>query len=198
MGTYFATYIVGDISVLSGVSGIAMLGVLPSLVLAPLLSNKISKHYLYGGGIALSGAGILLRLIDVHNIGLWMVGTALSGIGSGLLATIMYSIQADNCDYVAYKNGIRAEGAVASLNSFIIKAAQGIGSALPAYILGWTGFVANQVQSSQATNGIIFSAITLPGILTVVAGLLMLLFYPLNNKKLADIRQKLQQRNLEQ
>lgn len=58
-----------------------------------------------------------------------------------MYSTLTTSIQADNTTYVQYKTGKRAEAAIASFTSFITKVAQGIGGAIPGYVLAATGFV---------------------------------------------------------
>ena len=73
----------------------------------------------------------LMRLIDVRSIPILIISALITGIGSGFAAPLNYGIQADNTDYIEMKMGIRAEGAVASLSSFISKCAMGIGGSNP-------------------------------------------------------------------
>ena len=40
---YFYTYIMGDLTLLSGVSGMAIVGMVPAMVLSPIIANKIGK-----------------------------------------------------------------------------------------------------------------------------------------------------------
>ena len=74
--------------------------------------------------------------------------------------------------------GIRAEGAVASLSSFISKCAMGIGGAIPGYMLQMAGFnAAAEVQTQSVINVIIAKA------------------YPLTSEKLAEQTRILQERH---
>ena len=95
---------------------------------------------MYAVGLAIVGLCPLIRLIDVKSIPILIVSSLIAGVGSGFAAPLNYGIQADNTDYVEMTMGIRAEGAVASLSSFISKCAMGIGGAIPGYMLQMAGF----------------------------------------------------------
>ena len=48
---YYFTYIMGDLSLMAGVSGISMFGMVPGMIIAPLLANAIGKKKMYAAGI---------------------------------------------------------------------------------------------------------------------------------------------------
>lgn len=192
--TYFATYIMGDLKLNAAASAMMIVGMLPALIAAPLLANKLGKKVVYGGGLTIAGAANLIRFLNVTYIPLWYLAYLLGGLGSGIMISVMYGIQADNVDFAEVKTGIRAEGAIASLSSFVSKAASGIGAALPAYVLGWTGFVANQAQTPGAERGILLCSIGLPGLCTLFAGLLFLCAYPLGKKRMEQVETELRMR----
>jgi len=195
--TFFATYVLGDLALLAGAAGMTIIGIVPSMILAPLIANKIGKRAIYGGGLCIAGLAMLMRLVSVTSVPLLYLSYALVGVGIGVMMTVMYGIQADNVDYVEMKKNIRAEGAIASLSSFITKAAGGIGGALPAFILSLTGYVANQQQTASALKGITFSATTLPALLSIAASLLFIFLYPIGKKNLSEIEATLRARREE-
>ena len=134
-GAYFYTYILGDMTLMSGVSLVSMI-------------------------TALVG-------IDVRSMLLIYISTVAGGVAGGCIAPLTTSIQADNTTYVQYKTGKRAEAAIASLTSFITKVAQGLGGAIPGYVLAATGFVTGSVAQPESINtGIILCVLILPTILT--------------------------------
>ena len=102
--------------------------------------------------------------------------------GMGMTGILMYSIQADNTDYVEWKLGHRAEGAVASVNSFIVKAGLGLGSGIGAYILGMIGYVPNAVQTPNTIQGLYSLNFLIPAILSLVGMIFWVVFYPINKK----------------
>ena len=105
----------------------------------------------------------------------------------GIMISLMYSIQADNVDYIEYKLDNRAEGAIASLNSFVTKAGQGLGGAIPSYVLAATGYVANAKQTTMAHTGIILITIVIPPIFMLIAALVFGIGYNLNNKSMQEV-----------
>ena len=104
-----------------------------------------------------------------------------------------YGLQADNTDYVEWKQGNRAEAAIASLVSFVNKAGLGVGAALVAFILAITGYVPGSPPPS-AIEGILWSFIIIPAILGLIGGLIILFFYPLTKKRNTEIALALEER----
>ncbi len=187
---FFATYVLNDVSIVTWQQmGMAMM--LPTLFLSGFLTNKFGKRKMFALGLVINGVAPLIRLFSVTNIPLLLASTALSGVGLGLIMALMYNVQADNVDYVEWRKGIRAEGQLASVNSFIVKASSGIGSAIPGFVLAATGYIANQVQTEQAINGIITTSILIPGILMILSGIIFFAGYKLTNQKMHEITQSL-------
>lgn len=123
-----------------------------------------------------------------------MVATAVAGFGSGLAMPLQYGIQADNTDYVELKLGYRAEGAVASLSSFITKCAMGIGGAIPGYLLASVHFdSANMMQTSAVNNMIILCAVGSPVIFCCLAIAVFKLVYPITKGKLEEQNKELKE-----
>lgn len=92
--------------------------------------------------------------------------------------------------------GIRAEGAVAALSSFVSKCAMGIGGAIPGYMLQVAGFNATaEVQTQSVINVIIFCIIILPAIIDMVGIGIFAKGYPLTKEKLEEQTKVLQERH---
>jgi GPH family glycoside/pentoside/hexuronide:cation symporter/glucuronide carrier protein len=189
---YFVTYVLDKrMDVLSLMSLLSMAGMLPCMAVTGLLGNRFGKKPVYVIGLIISGIIPLFRLFSITNIPLIYITSILAGIGGGLTMTLAYGIQADNVDFVEYTRKQRAEGAIASVNSFVIKAGMGIGGAIPGYVLAATGYVANQTQTDAAKTGIILNAILIPSLITLVAALVFGLGYGITKEKLAEITQSL-------
>ncbi len=58
--------------------------------------------------------------------------------------TVMWALEADTVEYGEYLTGVRIEGLTYSLFSFTRKCGQAIGGSIPAFILGLSGYIANQ------------------------------------------------------
>ena len=142
---------------------------------------------MYAIGLALAGLAPIIRLLDVRSIPILMVSVLIAGIGAGFAAPLNYGIQADNTDYIEVSMGIRAEGAVASLSSFVSKCAMGIGGAIPGYLLQLAGFDSmTAVQNDDVINVIILCVLVLPAIVNVAAIVIFSKGYPITNEKLDE------------
>ena len=64
------------------------------------------------------------------------------------------------------------------------------------WILAFYGFVPNVAQTPEATNGIIMLMSIYPSIFGFI-GVILMLFYPLNNKMMTKIEEDLTARRLE-
>ena len=193
-GTFFYTYIMKDLKLMSGVSVVSLVITLLGMAVAPVLANKLGKKNVFLAGIIVAVGGSLIRFIDVRSLLLIYVGAVFAGIGGGFIGPLAYGIQADNTMYVQYKTGKRAEAAVASLSSFVSKAAQGVAGAIPGYMLAVTGFIGGAAQQPQSVEGgIIFCSITLPLILCAAAGLVFGTLYPLGKKEVDEITLAIEQ-----
>ena len=160
--TYFYTYIFEDLTLASIITLITCVTVFPATMVIGNLIGRFGKKKMYAIGLALAGLAPIIRLLDVRSIPLLIVSVLIAGIGAGFAAPLNYGIQADNTDYIEVSMGIRAEGAVASLSSFVSKCAMGIGGAIPGCVL------------------------KLPAIVNVVAIVIFSKGYPITKEKLNE------------
>ena len=163
--TYFYTYIFEDLTLASIITLITCVTVFPATMVIGNLIGRFGKKKMYAIGLALAGLTPIIRLLDVRSIPLLIVSVLIAGIGAGFAAPLNYGIQADNTDYIEVSMGIRAEGAVASLSSFVSKCAMGIGGAIPGYLLQLAGFDSKAaVQNDDVINMIVLCVLILPAI----------------------------------
>lgn len=185
--TYFYTYIFEDLTLASIITLITCVAVFPATMVIGNLIGRFGKKKMYAIGLALAGLAPIIRLLDVRNIPLLIVSVLIAGIGAGFAAPLNYGIQADNTDYIEVSMGIRAEGAVASLSSFVSKCAMGIGGAIPGYLLQLAGFDSKAaVQNDDVINVIVLCVLILPAIVNVVAIVIFSKGYPITKEKLNE------------
>lgn len=183
--TYFYTYIFEDLTLASIITLITCVTVFPATMVIGNLIGRFGKKKMYAIGLALAGLAPIIRLLDVRNIPLLIVSVLIAGIGAGFAAPLNYGIQADNTDYIEVSMGIRAEGAVASLSSFVSKCAMGIGGAIPGYLLQLAGFDSKAaVQNDDVINVIVLCVLILPAIVNVVAIVIFSKGYPITKEKI--------------
>lgn len=185
--TYFYTYIFEDLTLASIITLITCVTVFPATMVIGNLIGRFGKKKMYVIGLALAGLAPIIRLLDVRSIPLLIVSVLIAGIGAGFAAPLNYGIQADNTDYIEVSMGIRAEGAVASLSSFVSKCAMGIGGAIPGYLLQLAGFDSKAaVQNDNVINVIVLCVLILPAIVNVVAIVIFSKGYPITKEKLNE------------
>ena len=185
--TYFYTYIFEDLTLASIITLITWVAVFPATMVIGNLIGRFGKKKMYAIGLALAGLAPIIRLLDVRSIPLLIVSVLIAGIGAGFAAPLNYGIQADNTDYIEVSMGIRAEGAVASLSSFVSKCAMGIGGAIPGYLLQLAGFDSKAaVQNDDVINVIVLCVLILPAIVNVVAIVIFSKGYPITKEKLNE------------
>lgn len=197
--TYFFTYVLDNLALLSVSSIVQLVALLPATMMSAMFIRKYGKKKVFLAGMILYGALPLIRLFDVMNVPLIMVATALSGFGNGLCMPLTYGIQADNTDYVELKLGHRAEAAVAALSSFVTKCAMGIGGAIPGYLLAAVGFNAAAETQPEIVNTVIIGCVLVaPAVLCVLGAVIFGAAYPLTREKLDEQVKLIQQKRAQQ
>ena len=107
--------------------------------------------------------------------------------------TAIYAIIPDCVEYGEWKTGVRNDGFQYSFISLGNKIGMALGTALLALAMSQAGFVANQAQNVEV-NAIIHHAFsTIPGVLWVLTGF-VLLFYRLNRDRYNEIFRALKER----
>jgi GPH family glycoside/pentoside/hexuronide:cation symporter len=101
----------------------------------------------------------------------------------------------DCVQYGEWTTGNNTAGLTISSSMFSLKFGSALGSAIPGFILAGFGFVANEVQSESAIDGIRFMFNLLPAMFFLSAGLLMF-FYRIDTKMLAQIEQELKSKRI--
>ena len=192
VSTYNYIYIIGDFSMMSAISMVTVVAMFPGIILSGILSTRIGKKYTYVIGLLACLCFPMLRLINVVSIPVLIISSALASCGAGIIVPQLYSIQADNTDYVELETGKRAEGAIASLSSFVTKCGMGLGGALPGYILAAAGFQKDAaVQTETVKSAIILCCTWIPFVLAIVAAALIITLYPLTKEKLEEQNRKI-------
>ena len=120
----------------------------------------------------------------------------LASITGGPLSAILWAMYADTADYAEWKTGRRATGLVFSASIFAQKFGWGWGGGLSLIMLNGVGFVANQVQTADALHGLVKLMSIYPAACGVLAILILVIFYPLNETKVAQISADLKARRL--
>jgi len=121
---------------------------------------------------------------------IFLLRTAMVGIGSGALLSMGQSMLPDTIEYDRRKTGLNREGIYAGFTTTVEKATTAFGIAMVGIVLAMTHYVkastTHGVQPQSAINGIYFCFAVCPSALLLVSGLVMLV-YPLTERYLKSM-----------
>jgi glycoside/pentoside/hexuronide:cation symporter, GPH family len=111
---------------------------------------------------------------------------AVLGFGGGAGFLTFWAMVPDTVEYGEWQSGVRAEGIVFGLISFIQKAALGVAVGVLGELLGLVGYVANQPQTADTLAAMRWLMTTGPAALGII-GALIIARYPLDRRRHADL-----------
>ena len=181
-GTFYMIYYLGRPDLIGPYMGICMgFGVITSIA-APMLMKKMEAKTLaafaFGADIV---AGIVIFIVGKGSLPVLFVCFAVVGLATGALMVTITTMLSQTAEYIAEKQGYRADGACFSMNSFAIKIGQAIASAAVSFLLAATGYVANQAQTDTALTGILMTRSIIPAVVAA-AGLVCVLCWNTKRK----------------
>ena len=131
--------------------------------------------------------------IPPDNFGLITMVHSLGIMTFGVVITLLFSMYTDCSEYGEWLTGRQTAGLTVSASMFSLKFGSALGGALPGFMLAGFGFVANEVQSDWALQGIRLMFNGLPAVFFLAGGLLML-FYKIDRETLAVTERELHER----
>lgn len=166
---FFFDVVLGDLSAQSVVNAVGAVGPL-SVIFFPLLAKKIGKKKLIIASLILGIVGKLLPLLNLHNVVLLGIGTALGTIGYMPLYVLTVNIIIECMDYGEWKFGKRGEGIYSCISGFTSKIGTGLGNWMVGFIMALGGYSSQlAVQSQGAKNSIILLFTVIPALLYLIA-----------------------------
>jgi GPH family glycoside/pentoside/hexuronide:cation symporter len=109
-------------------------------------------------------------MVVINCIGTFVIGPT---------PALVWAMYADTADYGEWKTGRRTTALVFSSLQFAQKLGLAVGAGLTGVILGWFGFVANELQSDASLAGIRFIFSFIPAVLALL-GTVSIFFYKIN------------------
>jgi len=161
---------------------LSLIGAMLVPFLARRIGNKPAFVLLFVIAIASTASFFVLKPTQ-----LWLIYglNAIGSITGGPLSALLWAMYADTADYAEWKTGRRATGLVFSASIFSQKFGWGWGGGLSLIMLNGVGFVANQVQTPSALNGLVKLMSLYPAAFGVLSVAIFLCLYPLNETKIA-------------
>lgn len=163
-----------------------------------MLSKRFGKRNALMGLTLINGFTLIgFFFIPADAYGLMLAVNIIGNIIAGPTPALVWSIYTDVADYGEWKFGRRTTGLVFSAAMFAQKMGLTIGGGVSGWLLYGCGFVANQPQSETAILGIRLMFSILPGVLALANGII-LLWYPLTEKDVAQVEIDLAKRRAEE
>lgn len=163
-------------------------------ILTNFFSTTFGKSRCYVGflGIAVISSA-LFYVLKPEDLVLMFILQILASFSVGPVSVLQWAIYTDAADYSEWKTGRRATALIMAASLFCLKLGIALGGSIQGWILSAIGFVANVAQSPTSLKGIRMLMSVIPAAAGFIAVTLML-FYPLNNKKMLQIEKDLAER----
>ncbi len=170
--------------------GLAIVGVMLLHWFARLVGKKPALGILLAVSAVSTAGFYFLRPDQVGSLFLLNLVGSLSGAP---LFALVWSMYADVADYSEWRSGRRATALVFSASIMGTKIGGALGAASAGWLLAWFGFQANVAESPGVLRGIVLLMSLVPAAIGALSFVLVL-FYPLNERKLSEIAAELQVR----
>ncbi len=206
VGGYLILYWVFDGALLYGASYLAIvhsLGYFVALLSVPLIAwmcNKYQKHNALRFAIFMMMINALLSWVcyNPDYPELMFILPFFGSIGISSMYTVMGTLMADVTDVDELRSGSRREGMFGAVNGMVLKMATPIGAIITGLVVVISGFdvdLGAHQEDGVFTN--IRLLITFLPLLPLLLGLLLLYKYPLNKKRMEEIKATLAKRHAE-
>jgi GPH family glycoside/pentoside/hexuronide:cation symporter len=175
-------------------NGTGQIASLVGVVLLPLFVSRVGKKAAFISLFVVAIASTsVFYLIKPDQIGLILCINLIGSITGGPLSALLWAMYADTADYAEWKKGRRATGLIFSASIFSQKQGWAIGAAVALGLMSKVGFHANTAQTAASLNGLLLLMSLIPGAIGVVS-IMIVLLYPLNERRMAEIAADLRER----
>jgi GPH family glycoside/pentoside/hexuronide:cation symporter len=168
----------------------AFLGVLLVSWFARLIGKK--KAFVILFIIAVFSTGIVYFL-SAEQLGLIFILQITGTMTGGPLSVLLWAMYADTADFGEWKHGRRATGLVFSASTMSQKLGWAFGAYVALTLMSQVGFAANEAQTRESLEGLNLLFTVIPAGMGAIS-ILLLFFYPLNEKRVEEIQNELEKR----
>ncbi len=179
---YYFKYYLGQEDNVQLFNVIGTVALIVALPLSKPLAKRFGNRNVFIGSSLISGLFfMLIYLPGVKDITTIYVFNVIAKMAYAPAVPLLWTMIADSADYGEWKSGRRATGLYFSAAVFAQKAGWGIGAAIAGWILAFSSFVPNAVQTEGAITGIKLLVSVIPGILYMSCAIFMI-FYKIDKK----------------
>ncbi|MBN2215050.1 MAG: MFS transporter [Bacteroidales bacterium] len=168
----------------------AFIGVILVAWLAKVIDKKSFFIILFI--IAIFSTGIVY-FMTAEQIGLIYLFQITGSMTGGPLSVLIWAMYADTADYGEWKNAKRSTGLIFSASTMSQKFGWAIGAFISLSLMFQVGFQPNEIQSPESQRGLISLFSLIPAGMGVIS-IIILLIYPLTDRRVKEIETELIQR----
>lgn len=191
---YYCRYNLNSLEFMSVLSligtGAGIVGSLSFIFLSKHIGKKQIMFVLAGGYIA---ACLVHYFSGWSNLVIIACCAAVKSICTGGFMVAVMAMMADTIEYGEWKTGQRNEGMITSTRCFVTKCVMAVSGVVVAFVIGAFGYDPGAAQTA-ATLTAFHTMTTLVCAATMVFGVVPMFFYPLTEKKHAEIMEELKAR----
>lgn len=174
--------------------GIVTIG---ATMLTRRFAQWLGKGTAYVGFLGLSAvAQALFFVLSPENVLAMLALNVVVSFAWGPVSALQWSMYTDTADHLEWTTGRRLTGLLMAASLFALKMGLAVGGWFVGVMLDSSGYVANQAQSAEALTVIRLLMSLYPAAFGAI-GVVLMLFYPLTNRKMAQIEQELTGRRVQ-
>lgn len=196
MQLYYFQYVLGNEGIVSVMSILSSIAIVPAILFSPKLVTKIGKkNVAIFGTFGFAICEILNYLVFGGSTVSYLIVNTISFMFLGFSNTVAFAFVNDVIEYGQLKTGIRSEGIIYSGYSFVRKISQGIAGFVPGLALSMIGYVANQAQSEATLHGMSVIYFLIPAVTSIISIVIFYFGYDLTDEKHQQIVDELTRQN---
>ena len=142
IGTYYYTYVVGDLG-LASLSGLMQIVGLPSMLLVPFLSKKLNLKNVMCIGFVFCGIGSVINWIAYDNVPLLLLAALINTVGAFPTSMLSGVMILQCADYNEWKSLPRMEATMSALPGLTGNIGTALGTFIATVLLALGGFVSS-------------------------------------------------------
>ncbi len=189
---YYAKYYLGGgEALISKFMGVGVGAAIIAMVASTWITKSVCKIQVFRWTQIATGviSAAMLFMVKPGDVGMALCFYAVLCFVVDLHAPIFWSIIPESVDYGTHKTGVRVSGLAIGLIAFAQSMGLAIAGSGTNKLLDHFGYVANQVQTETAMNGLALMLTVIPGAFHILVGMLMF-GYRLNDRYYHSMMQR--------
>ncbi|GMA70658.1 sodium:solute symporter [Leuconostoc litchii] len=194
---FYFKFVIGRVDEFAMVGVISMVTGIIAVPLFPFLAKKLTRRYVFAGGITMMVLSYVMFTIAGNNLWVVGLGLVLFYFPQQLIFLSVLMTITDSVEYGQWKNGQRNEAVTLSLRPLLDKLAGAFSNAIVGFVAIAAGMTGNATFKDMTAGGIHtykLYAFYIPAALMIISLLIFMFKVTLTEKKHAKIVAELEER----